>query len=164
MYMEPMKRRRPAAPPSPASAPPPLAPSEPLVLRDALALPEVPGRPEPPMVRTQIYLTRAEHRFLQSEATRCGRPMAAILRDYIDERMGVPEASWEDNPLLAPPADPGFVGPKDGAVNHDHYVYGGPKRWVKRGGRWVEAPPLPEDYYTDAAVAAAYDRALEEVK
>ena len=78
------------------------------------------------------------------------------------KRWTFPESAWSDNPLLAPPADRGFVGPEDGAINHDHYVYGGPRKWVKRRGQWVEAPPLPEDYYSNPARAAAHDRKIEE--
>ena len=36
-----------------------------------------------------------------------------------------------------------------------------PKKWMKRKGKWVETPPLPEDYHTNAASAAAYDRMVE---
>ncbi len=113
---------------------------------------------EAPMLRTQIYLSRLEHDFIQTEAARQGQPMAAVIRAFIDEKMDVPDSAWTNNPLLAPPADPDFVGPEDGAINHDHYIYGGPRKWMKRRGRWVEAPPLPEDYYTNPASAAAYDR------
>jgi hypothetical protein len=116
---------------------------------------------ESPMVRTQIYLSKPEHEFIQNEAARKGRPMAAVIRAFIDEKMDIPESTWINNPLLAPPADPGFVGPEDGAINHDHYVYGCPKKWMKRKGQWVEMPPLPEDYYTNPASAAAYARMAE---
>jgi hypothetical protein len=75
----------------------------------------------------------------------------------MNENMEIPESAWINNPLLAPPADPGFIGPEDGAINHDHYIYGCPKKWMKRNGKWVESPPLPEDYYTNPASAAAYD-------
>ena len=116
---------------------------------------------EAPMHRTQIYLSRPEHEFVQNEAARQGQPMAAVIRALIDEKMEVPESAWTNNPLLSPPADPNFVGPEDGAINHDHYIYGGPKKWMKRKGQWVEAPPLPEDYYANPASAAAYDLMVE---
>jgi len=78
--------------------------------------------------------------------------------------MKIPDEAWENNPLLAPPAaDPAWKGHEDGALNHDHYVSGGPKKWVKQKGRWVEAPPLPEDYHSNARSAAAYDRQLKEM-
>ena len=114
-----------------------------------------------PMVRTQIYLSQPEHEFIQNQAARQGQPMAAVIRVFIDEKMDIPESAWTDNPLLSPPADPYFVGPEDGAINLDHYVYGGPKKWTKRKGQWVEAPPLPEDYYANPESAAAHDRTVE---
>ncbi|MCX8155751.1 MAG: hypothetical protein N3J91_04765 [Verrucomicrobiae bacterium] len=113
-----------------------------------------------PMIRTQIYLSASEHRFLQAEAARRGVPMAAVIRSLIDERMNLPEEAWSKNPLLAPPADASFVGPEDGVINHDHYIYGTPKRHVKRGGQWVPAPPLPEDYYENEKSRKAYDQSL----
>jgi len=117
---------------------------------------------EAPMIRSQIYLSKPEHEFLQHEAARQAQPMAAIIRAFIDEKMDIPESTWIDNPLLAPPADPVFVGPEDGAINHDHYVYGGPRKWMKRRGQWVEASPVPEDYHSNPAGAAAHDRKVEE--
>jgi len=122
------------------------AASEPLVLNEAaLAFAPV----DEPMVRTQIYLSKPEHEFVQHESARQRQPMAAIIRAFIEEKMNIPDAAWSNNSLLAPPADPQFVGPEDGVINHDHYVYGTPRKWVKRKGEWVEAPPLPEDYHTN---------------
>jgi hypothetical protein len=136
--------------------------SEPLVLNDAIAPLEVEAQPLA-MVRTQVYLTRQQYDFLQAEGTRRSEPMAAVLRSFVDEKMAIPEEAWENNPLLAPPADPSFKGPEDGAINHDHYIYGCPKKWIKQNGQWVEAPPLPDDYYDNAQSAAAYDRQLKEL-
>ena len=133
---------------------------EPDLLKEAALAYEV-EVDEPPMHRTQIYLSRPEHEFVQNEAARQGQPMAAVIRALIDEKMDVPESAWTNNPLLSPPADPAFVGPEDGAINHDHYINGGPRKWMKRNGQWVEAPPLPEDYYANPASAAAYDRMVE---
>lgn len=86
-------------------------------LNDALSIPE--------LVRTQVYLTREEHQFLQGEANRRGATKAAVLRGIIDDRMRVPEGGWAKNPLLAEPVeDSGFEGRPDGATNHDEYIYG----------------------------------------
>jgi hypothetical protein len=69
--------------------------------------------------------------------------MSAVLRSYIDEKMRVPEAVWENNPLLQPPVDdPDYAPRGDGVVNHDHYVYGGPKKYRKVKGKWTLQPPL----------------------
>ncbi|MGZ8899438.1 MAG: hypothetical protein ACXW3Z_05020 [Limisphaerales bacterium] len=97
---------------------------------------------EPAMVRTQVYLTRAEHDFLQSEATRRNEPMSAVLRSIIDEKMAIPDDAWVNNPLLRPtPHDPNFEGHEDGSLNHDYYVYGGQKKYHKVDGEWVPINP-----------------------
>ncbi len=97
---------------------------------------------EASMVRTQIYLTRAEHTFLQSEAVRRNEPMSAVIRSIIDEKMTLPEDAWANNPLLEPtPKIRGWKGDEDGALNHDHYVYGGPKKYHKVDGEWVPISP-----------------------
>lgn len=137
----------------------PEAASESIVLRDATYLADAwTTEKTGAMIRTQIYLSPAEHRFLQAESARRGKPMAAIIRSYIDEKMNLPEEAWTQNSLLTPPADPDFVGPEDGVINHDHYIYGSPRRHVKKQGRWVPAPPLPEDYYTNEDSRRAYDQ------
>jgi len=109
-------------------------PSKPDALKEAIA----PYTVEPAMVRTQIYLTRAEHDFLQSEATRRNQPMSAVLRSIIDEKMTIPEDAWTNNPMLEPTVhDPDFEGHEDGALNHDYYAYGGQKKYHKVKGKWV---------------------------
>ena len=90
------------------------------------------------MVRTQIYLTRSEYDFLQAESSRRSEPMAAVIRSFIDDKMRLPDEAWTDNPMLRPaPKDPGFVMPEDAAINHDHYLYGTPKKYRKVSGQWV---------------------------
>jgi hypothetical protein len=131
---------------------------EPAMLKEAVYACEA---DDLPMIRTQIYLSKPEHEFVLNEAARRGQPMAAVIRGLIDEKMDIPDSAWTNNPLLSPPADPGFVGPEDGAINHDHYLYGSPKKWMKRKGQWVETPPLPEDYYSNPESAAAHDRLVE---
>lgn len=109
---------------------------------EPLVVGESPGV-EPPvdlsaMVRTQIYLTPAEHRFLMSEASRTGETMAGMIRSYIDEKMKLPDDVWTNNPLFEPtPEDPTFEGHEDASLNLDHYVYGAPKRYEKVRGKWV---------------------------
>jgi hypothetical protein len=136
----------------------PVKAEKPAMLKDAALAYDL---DEDPMIRTQIYLSKPEHEFIQNEADRQGRPMAAIIRAFIDEKMEIPDSAWTDNPLLMPPADAGFAGPEDGVVNLDHYVYGVPKKWMKRKGQWVETPTLPDDYHTNPESAATYDRMLE---
>jgi hypothetical protein len=98
------------------------------------------------MIRTQIYLTRKEHEFLQSEAERQGQPMSAFLRQIIDDRMNVPESAWQLNPMLEPtPEVEGWAGDEDAALNHDHYVYGGERKYEKAGQKWVLQPPAGDE-------------------
>lgn len=59
--------------------------------------------------------------------------------------------------------DPDWKGHEDGGINHDHYLYGCPKKWIKVKGEYAEAPPLPEDYYQNQASADAYDRKIREL-
>jgi hypothetical protein len=97
------------------------------------------------MVRTQIYLTRAEHLFLQSEAERRKEPMAAIIRGFIDEKMRIPDSDWAANPLLEPtPEDPTWEGHADGSINHAHYAYGSARKYEKKRGKWTLQPPITE--------------------
>src|SRR5581483_668047 len=94
-----------------------LPPRQPQALRDAaMAVPE-----EEAMVRTQIYLSKAEMEFVQREGARRGLPMAAVIRQYIDEKMEAPDSAWTHNPMLSPSVeDPSWEGHEDGAINHDH--------------------------------------------
>jgi hypothetical protein len=117
------------------------APSPPEVLRDGPG-PSVTGDEAGGMVRTQIYLTRAEHEFVAAEAARRGESMAAVIRGYIDDKMRLPDTAWTANPMLEPtPRDAGFELPEDAAINHDHYLYGAPKKYVKKRGQWVLTEP-----------------------
>ena len=96
------------------------------------------------MVRTQIYLTRPEHEFVSAEARRRGEPMAAVIRGFIDDKMRLPDAAWERNPMLeTSPEDPELALPVDAAINHDHYLYGAPKKYVKNRGKWVFTETVP---------------------
>ncbi|HEY3763158.1 MAG TPA: hypothetical protein VGN23_15540 [Verrucomicrobiae bacterium] len=119
---------------------------------------------EEPMVRTQIYLNRQEHDFIQREAKRRDEPMAAVIRGFIDEKMEIPEDAWTNNPIFQPwPHDSDWKGHEDGGVNLDHYLYGVPKDFIKVKGKWVEAPPLPKDYYENRGSRDAYDSMIKEM-
>lgn len=119
---------------------------------------------EAPMIRTQIYLNKDEHEFVRREAARRDEPMAAVIRRFIDEKMEIPEEAWTNNPILKPwPRDPNWQGHEDGGINHDHYIYGCPKKWIKVNGKYIEAPPLPDDYYSNRASREAYDREIRKL-
>jgi hypothetical protein len=83
------------------------------------------------MVRKQIYIDEDLDRGLKALAARSGKPEAvhvrAALREYIEAR--VPEQAEGPDPLLRLIGlvdDP--EGPDDVAEQHDHYLYGAPKR------------------------------------
>jgi hypothetical protein len=139
---------------------PPLKSSS-LELKEAAVAYEVEAAP---MIRTQIYLNKNEYDFVQREASRLDEPMAAVIRQFIDEKMELPDEAWTNNPMFKPwPADPDNDSPEDAAINHDHYLYGGPKKWIKVKGKYVEAPPLPEDYFDNRASGDAYDKMLRKM-
>jgi len=139
---------------------PPLKSSS-LELKEAAVAYEV---EEAPMVRTQIYLNKNEYEFVQREASRRAEPMAAVIRNFIDEKMELPDEAWTNNPMFKPwPADPDNDSPEDAAINHDHYLYGGPKKWIKVKGKYIEAPPLPKDYFDNRASGDAYDKMLRKM-
>lgn len=117
------------------------APKPPDVLRDVFE-PNFDGNETSGMVRTQIYLTRAEHGYIATEAARRGETMAAVIRGCIDDKMRVPDTAWTANPMLEPtPPEAGPELPEDAAINHDHYLYGTPKKYLKKRGQWVLAEP-----------------------
>jgi hypothetical protein len=153
MYIEAMKRQKKSNYAAPKGSA--------MVLKEAAV---ADAREEAPMIRTQIYLNTDEYEFVQREASRRDEPMAAVIRRFIDEKMEIPEDAWTNNPILKPsPKDPNWKGHEDGAINHDHYIYGSPKKWIKVKGKYVEAPPLPDDYYKNRASGEAYDQMLKEM-
>lgn len=153
MYIGRMKRQKKSKYPAPKSSA--------SVLKEGAVADEI---EEAPMIRTQIYLNREEHEFVQREASRRDEPMAAVIRRFIDEKMDIPEDAWTNNPMLQPtPRDPSWKGHEDGGINHDHYIYGCPKKWIKVKGEYIESPPLPKNYYSDRASREAYDRKIREL-
>lgn len=119
---------------------------------------------ESPMVRTQIYLNKSEYDFVQREASRRDEPMAAVIRNFIDEKMEIPEDAWTNNPMLEPtPHDPDSKSPEDVSINLDHYLYGVPKDYIKVKGKYVEAPPLPADYYENRRSRDTYDQKIRKM-
>jgi hypothetical protein len=86
------------------------------------------------MVRTQVYLPRKTYEALQARGEAQGLTLAEQIRTALDDyllRMGLRE---DDGPILAPD-DPIFQmagmfksGVDDLGYNHDHYLYGAPKK------------------------------------
>jgi len=76
-------------------------------------------------VRTQIYLPRRLHRALRAAARARGVSMAQLIREAAARTLG--EGAGLEDPLAALI---GAVdeGPRDLSREHDHYLYGLPKR------------------------------------
>jgi hypothetical protein len=85
------------------------------------------------MVRTQVYLPKATYQALVERARQQGLTMAVQIRAALDEYLQ--RSQDEDEGPILQPDDPLFAmmgifdsGVPDIAVNHDHYLYGTPKR------------------------------------
>ncbi|MGH8897431.1 MAG: ribbon-helix-helix protein, CopG family [Egibacteraceae bacterium] len=82
------------------------------------------------MIRKQLYIDEDLERVLKALAARTGRPEAehvrAALRSYIDQQVTAPRSGHDPLLDLIGLVDDS-EGPDDVAVNHDHYLYGGPK-------------------------------------
>lgn len=78
------------------------------------------------MRRTQIYLEEDLKAALHALAEQQGRSLAAVVRDAAAEYLARREGAGEIDPLLAL-IGIGHGGPDDGALNHDHYLYGAPR-------------------------------------
>jgi hypothetical protein len=99
------------------------------------------------MKRKQIYIEEGQERELKRIAKERGCSEAELVRDAVDrliETSPPPQlSSMKEHPLWA---IVGIVGdpdaPTDGSVNHDHYLYGGPKKWrVTKAGKLVRNWP-----------------------
>jgi hypothetical protein len=78
------------------------------------------------MHRSQIMLKEDQHAYLVSEAQRQGKSISQIVRELIDEHM-VRSRDLENDPFfdiigMVEGDDP------DAAIDHDHYIYGLPRR------------------------------------
>ena len=85
------------------------------------------------MVRTQVYLPRRVYDKLQTRAGKQGLTLAVQVRAALEDYLERVEFEADDGVLH--PDDPIFQmigmidrGPEDLSVNHDHYLYGAPKR------------------------------------
>ncbi len=85
------------------------------------------------MVRTQVYLPRHIYQKLQARAERQGLTLAVQIREALENYIERVETEVDDGILHAD--DPifkliGAAASEEGdlSVNHDHYLYGWPKR------------------------------------
>jgi hypothetical protein len=91
-------------------------------------------------MKTLIRLPEDRMYELRARAAREGKTLVGVVREAVDFYLGRTEAA-EAHALVTDTADPfdAFIGSvdsgdKDGAVNHDHYLYGWPRE---------EANPAP---------------------
>lgn len=82
------------------------------------------------MVRKQIYIDEELDRGLKALAARTGEPEAAhvraALREYLEGHYPPPDQEDSLLQIIGLVDDP--EGPDDVAEEHDHYLYGAPKR------------------------------------
>ncbi len=82
--------------------------------------------------RTQVYFPEDLYNRLKKRAKKEGKSVAAIIREASEEylKKEEKEIDWENDPLLKAI---GFckADVDDLSVNHDHYLYGAPKRKAK---------------------------------
>ncbi len=81
-------------------------------------------------VRKQLYLTEEQENLLKRRARATRRSEAALVREAIERCYGFAADPREDPLLKIRPF--GGKGPSDLGAEHDHYLYGWPK---KRRGR-----------------------------
>lgn len=81
------------------------------------------------MRRKQLYLDEASDRALKRLSASTGRSEASHVREALQRYLADATGPVDDDPLaelIGLVNDPD--GPSDQAVNHDHYLYGAPKR------------------------------------
>lgn len=82
------------------------------------------------MIRTQIYIPETIHNKLMRIAEAQGTAMAQLVRTFIEDGL----KRTEDVDYSGKTALQNILnihaqgGPRDLSVNHDHYLYGGPKK------------------------------------
>jgi hypothetical protein len=79
--------------------------------------------------RTQIYLSMSMFGSLKKEARSEKKSIAHVIREAIEshlEERRIRKIDWEHDPLNKIMGK--GTGPSDLSVNHDHYLYGAPKR------------------------------------
>jgi hypothetical protein len=83
------------------------------------------------MKRTQVYLDEEAWAQIEALAREAGRSSASVVRDAVSEYLAG-RKSGDDDPILAlmdwAAQNPPDAGPVDAAEEHDHYLYGAPKR------------------------------------
>jgi metal-responsive CopG/Arc/MetJ family transcriptional regulator len=76
------------------------------------------------MKRTQIYLEEELDRDLREAAKAEGRSAAALIREAVRRYLAGTKRTPEEDPFLSV-AGSIRGGPRDSALSHDRYLYGG---------------------------------------
>ncbi|HEY4690194.1 MAG TPA: ribbon-helix-helix domain-containing protein [Anaerolineae bacterium] len=115
------------------------------------------------MVRTQVYLPRKIHEQLQARAEKQGLTLAVQIREALADYIERVESEADDGILHAD--DPifqliGSVSSKEGdlSINHDHYLYGWPKRETTDSRAASRLRERSTDYRTPRKKAASRRR------
>jgi plasmid stability protein len=82
--------------------------------------------------RTQVYFPEELYKRLKKRAKQEGKSVASLIREASERYLKEEEEKidWENDPLLKAI---GFckADVDDLSINHDHYLYGAPKRKIK---------------------------------
>ncbi len=82
--------------------------------------------------RTQVYFPEELYNRLKKRAEKEGKSVAAIIREASEEylKKEEKEIDWENDPIFKLA---GIFESKESdlSINHDHYLYGAPKRKIK---------------------------------
>lgn len=83
--------------------------------------------------RTQVYFPKELYRRLEKKAKKESKSSAAVIREAVERYLEQErEIDWDNDPLFKAA---GFIksGVTDMSINHDHYLYGMPKK--SEGGK-----------------------------
>lgn len=85
--------------------------------------------------RTQVYFPLATYRRIARTAKRKSKSSAQVIREavdlYLEKDEKEKEIDWENDPIFKAA---GFIkssGVTDSSINHDHYLYGSPRKEVR---------------------------------
>ncbi len=86
------------------------------------------------MIRTQVYFDEKTHKQLLRLAKLHNKSMAQLVRESVEEKVkSIEEKDTSGFAVLQSLIDNAVIGgPQDLSTNIDHYLYGGPKKKVKK--------------------------------
>ena len=80
--------------------------------------------------RTQVYFPKDVYRRIEKKANKESKSSAAVVREAVERYLAKEnkkEIDWDNDPFFKAA---GFFASEEGdlSVNHDHYLYGAPKK------------------------------------